>query len=294
MRILLLSMTLCVCLSVGHVAAQRAVQPRDQAKPPAAAAANADFSSLARGWSALEAGQPDSAARAADTILGRRPWDRAALTLKITAMSASSPTKGLDAYEQWIVAKHKDDAALLEPVAIAVLQQVAKGTNPTHQMAALTALAAAHVAGAREALDAALASHPQPQAQIAADAEAARGGDPSALSRLTNAASNPAGASVDLVQALEQIGASGQSGLLLLVSAPNPQVRAAAVRALGRMKSETALPVLQSLFNGMDPGTRAPATIALAQMGDTRRHAGPCACRRDAGQQCPCGPAGGG
>jgi HEAT repeat protein len=270
MRILLLSTALCMCLPVGRAEAQRSGQARDQARPPAAAAANADFSSLARGWSALEAGQPDNAARAADTILGRRPWDRAALTLKITAMSVSSPMKGLDAYEQWIAAKHADDAALLEPVAIAVLQEIAKAPDATHRVAALTALATAQVAGAREALDAASGSRQESQAQLAADVDAVRRGDPTALDRMNKAAQTPAGASVDLVAALQQIGSSGVPGLLMLVKAANPQVRAAAIRALGATKSDAAIPVLQSLFDGMDPATRIPATIALAQMDDQR------------------------
>jgi HEAT repeat protein len=56
----------------------------------------------------------------------------------------------------------------------------------------------------------------------------------------------------------------------MLVNAGNPQVRAAAIRALGATKSDAAMPVLQSFFDGMDPATRIPATIALAQMGDQR------------------------
>jgi HEAT repeat protein len=246
-------------------------QARDRATTPSnAAAAESDAAALARGWTAVAAGQFNNGASAANGILRRRPWDRAALTLKISALSGAAPLNGLDAYEQWIAAKHKEDPALLEPVAIATLQEIAKGSDRTHRIAALTALVTAHVAGAREALDAALASRPQSQEGFAADADAARRGDQAALGRLSAAAGNPAGASVDLVRALEQLGSSGESGLLMLLNAGNPQVRAAAIRALGAMKSERALPVLQSLFDGMDPATRIPATIALAELGDTR------------------------
>jgi HEAT repeat protein len=245
-------------------------QVRDRATtPPTAAAAESDAAAVARGWAAVAAGQFDNGARAADGVLRRRPWDRAALTLKISAMSAAAPLSGLDVYEQWVNAKHKDDAALLEPVAIATLQEIAKGPDATHRIPSLTALVAAHVAGAKEALDSALAARPQSQEGYAADAEAARQGDQGALGRLVVASGNPASATVELVRALEQIGAAGESGLLMLVTVPNPQVRAEVILALGRMKSERALPVLQAAFGGMDPATRVPATIALAQLGDT-------------------------
>jgi HEAT repeat protein len=271
MKTILVGVALCFCLSADNLLAQGAGQTRDRATPPSnAAAANADVSTLARGWTALEAGQFANAARAADAILRRRPWDRAALTLRITAMSSAAPLNGLDAYEQWIAAKHKDDSGLLEPVAIAVLQEIAKGSDPTHRQAALTALATAQVAGAREALDAALASRPQSQMDVAADGDAASRGDTAAVGRLNAAAANPAGASVDLVRALEQIGSSGEAGLVMLVNGGSPPVRAAAIRALGAMKSDRAPSLLQPFFDGMDPATRIPATIALAQLGDTR------------------------
>src|SRR5262249_55755448 len=117
-------------------------QARDRAAtPPNAAAADADAAALARGWTAVAAGQYVNGPRGAETILARRPWDRAALTLKIDALSAAAPLNGLDAYEQWLAAtKHKDDAALLEPVAIAMLQEIAKGKPPELQRLALTAL----------------------------------------------------------------------------------------------------------------------------------------------------------
>ena len=247
-------------------------QVRDRATPPASngTVGESDVATLARGWTAAAAGQSENAARAADAVLSRRPWDRAALTLKIEALSEVAALRGLDAYEQWVAAGHKDDAALLEPVPIAVLQETAKETDRTHRVTALTALVTARVSGARESLDKELAVHQQSQGAFLADADAARAGDQAALGRLSAAAGNPVGASVDLVRALEQIGAAGESGLLMLANAPNPQVRAAAIRALGAMKSERALPILQSLFEGMDPATRVPATIALAQQGDPR------------------------
>jgi len=261
---------LSACLASHTYAQTGGQQPRDRAPRPANAGANTDASTLASGWTALASGQFDNAAKAAEQILRRRPWDRAALTLKITAMSASAPLSGLDAYEQWIAAKHNEDAAFLEPVAIAVLQEVAKGADVNRRSLALTALAASQVAGAREALDAVAASQSGAQARLATEADAARGGDAAAVGRLNAQAGDRAAASVALAQALQEIGSGGEPGLLMLINAQNPAVRAAAVRALASMKSERALPVFQTLFDGMDPATRVPATIALAQAGDAR------------------------
>jgi hypothetical protein len=246
-------------------------QVRDRATTTAKAAlGESDAATIARGWTAAAAGQFDNAATAADSILRRRPWDRAALTLKISARASLSPLSGLDAYEQWVAAGHKDDAALLEPVSIAVLRELSKGSDAGRRSSALSALATAQVAGAREALDAATASQPQPQAKVAADADAALHGDAAAVGRLNAQAGDRTAASVALAEALEQIGSGGEPGLLMLVNAANPAVRKAAVRALVTMKSERALSVFQSLFDGMDPATRIPATIALAQNGDPR------------------------
>lgn len=247
-------------------------QVRDRATitPKGASADESDTAIVARGWASAAAGQFDNAAAAADSILRRRPWDRGALTLKITARASLAPLSGLDSYEQWVTAGHKDDAALLEPVPIAVLKELSKGSDAGRRSLALGALATAEVAGAREALDAAMASQPQPQAKVTADGDAARRGDAAAAARLNVEAGDRTAASVALVEALEQIGSGGEPGLMMLVNAANPAVRAAAVRALASMKSERALALFQSLFDGMDPATRIPATIALAQNGDPR------------------------
>src|SRR3954466_8214049 len=100
-------------------------QARERAAKPAAAAQGSDAAALAAGWTAVAAGRYDEAAKSAEQILRRRPWDRGALALRIGALAAAAPSRGLDAYEQWIGAKHSDDAGLLEPVAIATLREIA-------------------------------------------------------------------------------------------------------------------------------------------------------------------------
>src|SRR5215510_11235904 len=97
-----------------------------QAAPPRAQAAavprHPDAATLAKGWNDVASGQYDAAAKAADTVLQRRPWDGGALLLKISALSAAAPSRGLDAYEARLAQSHREDITLLEPVAIAVLQ----------------------------------------------------------------------------------------------------------------------------------------------------------------------------
>src|SRR6185503_19389120 len=92
---------IAIVLVVGAaIAAAARAQVRDRAAPPAGAPAS-DAATLAAGWTALATGRHDEAARQAETILQRRRWDRAALLLKISALSAASSTRGLDSYEQW-------------------------------------------------------------------------------------------------------------------------------------------------------------------------------------------------
>jgi len=244
-------------------------QVRDRSTtPPNSAVGESDAATLARGWTAAAAGQSENAARAADTVLGRRPWDRAALTLKIAALSAGAPLRGLDAYEQWVAAGHKDDAALLEPVPIAILQEIAKAKDPELQREALTALSAARVPGAREGLSALSNS---PENALALQVDAARGGDQTAMQSLIGAAATPTTATAALARALAGLGSSGEAGLLLLLqTAASPDARAEAARALGAIKSDRALTTLQSLFDDTDPRVRLSATVALGQLGDQR------------------------
>src|ERR1700752_871601 len=83
-------------------------QTRERSTRSAAAPPASDAGAIGAGWTAIAAGQYDEAVKRAETILRRRPWDRAALVLKISAHSAAAPLRGLDAYEQWINARHAD------------------------------------------------------------------------------------------------------------------------------------------------------------------------------------------
>ena len=189
--------TIVMVTALAGAPAMAAAQARDRAPRANAPAPPSDAATLAAGWTALAAGRHDEAVKSALTILQRRRWDRAALMLEITALSAIAPLRGLDAYEQAFIQKRTDDVSVLEPVVIATLQEIAAMSDPSMQRSALTALAASRVLGAPEKL-AALAGA---DSAVERDAEAARGGDVDARQRLTAAAAAPDSASAFLANA---------------------------------------------------------------------------------------------
>ena len=239
-------------------------QARDRAPVPAAVTAS-DAATLAAGWTALAASRQDEAARAADTILRRRPWDRGALVLKITALSAAAPSQALDAYERWLASRRPDDPGLLEPITIGVLQEIGKSADMHLQRIALKALVDARVSGAAEKME---ALPPQEEDRLAQDAAAAQAGDSAAAQRLGRAASLPERASPSLADALAASGTSGEGGLLLLLGSADASTRAAAARWLGGLKAESARDRLRTLQQDPDPVVRISATVSLAQMRD--------------------------
>jgi HEAT repeat protein len=203
--------------------------------------------------------------RSADAILTRRPWDRSAMLLKISALAATSPERALDVYDLAIGPKRADDPALLEPIAAATLQQIAGSNDPALKRSALQALAESGIPGAREALDRLPNTHDN---RIAADATAARAGDSAAAERLMVDAGAPVPQPTALADALASLGPTGEAGLLLLLGNQNPAARASAARALGTLKSESARQKLQAATQDADPVVRTAAMISLAKLGD--------------------------
>jgi len=252
-------------LILSAVLVAQAAPPREAAPPRPGTAQPSDAATLAQGWNALGLRQYDEAVKAADSVLRRRSWDRAAQVLKIAAASGASATRGLDAYELWIKQNHTDDAAMLEPVAIAVAQEMANGSRRELRGPAVRALVAARVAGARDTLDAARTDE---ETKIALDLDGARAGDRTAADRLQTQA-READAPPSLAQAFNELGVSaGEPGLLLLTRSTNPRTRQAAVEGLGNIKTDAARAGAARLQNDPDPGVRTAATIALARMQD--------------------------
>jgi hypothetical protein len=242
------------------MASVASAQVRD--RPATASAADSDAAILARGWNALAAGQRDAASSAAAQILSRTPWNHAAMALRIEALAAVDPLRGLDAYETWLAARTREDAGLLEPVPRAILRQIADSADADLRHEAVRLLAAAGVvlpAATRDLVD-----------QLASDAVRARAGDGAAIKRLDAAT---AAGTVDpaiLAEALESAGPTGTPMLMTMLTKPAGPARAAAAAALGRRKAEEARPQLQTLMSDPDPFVRSTAAVALARMGDDR------------------------
>lgn len=234
-------------------------QARDRA-PLRTAPAVSDAATLAAGWNALAAGQHAAAAREAAKILARTPWNHAAVTLRIEALSAVDPVRGLDAYETWLGNRPREDAGLLEPAARAILRQIAGGADADLRHDARRALAAAGVVMP--------AAPGNEEDQLEADAVRAKEGDSAALGRLLKATK----ASIDPGTLADIFASAGQAGTPLLMTMltgnPSGPARAAAAAALGRQKAEEARPALQKLMTDPDPYVRSTAAVALGRMGD--------------------------
>ena len=233
-------------------------QTRDQAAGRAAARPS-DAATLATGWTALAGGQLDAAARAAGQVLARAPWNHAAMALRIEALSAADPLRGLDAYEKWLASRPREDAGLLEPAPRAMLRQIAAGDSDLRREA-LRLLAAAGVSLPAGTAD--------PGDQLAADGAQAKNGDPAARKRLETAVAE---GTVDpglLADTLESAGPVGTPMLMTMLTKPAGPARAAAAAVLGRRKAEEAKPELRKLMMDPDPFVRSTAAVALARMGD--------------------------
>ncbi len=239
--------------------------PGAQVRDRAAAAVPAppsDATLLARGWTALANGQPTEAASAAAQLLARVPWHHSANALRIEALSASDPMKGLDTYEAWLALHRDEDAGLLAPVPRTILLQLATTADPDIRRQARNAL--------RDA------GYPQPQQpgereladQLADAAARVKGGDATALSRLQAVVTAGTADPQMVAKALEAGGPATTPLLVEMLGKPAAPVQAAAAAALGRRKAEEARPTLQKMLKGGDPMARSSAAVALARMGD--------------------------
>ena len=70
-------------------------------------------------------GRAAEAARIAEELLRQSPRDHAGATIVVLAAASSGAGAALDAYERWLDASRHEDAFILEPVARAVLQEIA-------------------------------------------------------------------------------------------------------------------------------------------------------------------------
>jgi HEAT repeat protein len=240
----------------------RASAAQSSQRAAGARADGSDAATLARGWTALAAGRASEAVAAADQILRRVPWSHPAIALRIEALSATDAIRGLDAYDAWIAPRKTEDAGLIEPIARAVLDQVAHSRETDLAREAVRLLGQARVSVPADLTSALSAGDP-----FGADAALAAKGDGPALQRLAAAAVAAETRDKTLVaNALEAAGAAGVPGLESMLSDRIGPNRAAAAAALGRLEAPGAAAALQHAFTDQDPFVRSSAAVALARL----------------------------
>jgi HEAT repeat protein len=253
MKKILASMALSVaCVTVGFAQAQRT---------RSAPAADPDALQMSRAWAALAENRLDEATAAAEQVAGRSaPLAHEATGLLIRVEAGRDRVKAaLAAYERWLRQAGRDDRFLLHPIAHRVLATLSRASDPAVRAAATARLI-------RAGLPANVAANDQDISAIAARAE---GGDKAAQQQLSQlVTTDAASVRVGTVKALASAGTAAVPQLTALLAHRTPDVRAAAVEALGNIGGQQTVTALQGMRNDPDPNVRLRVTVALAQAGD--------------------------
>jgi HEAT repeat protein len=221
-----------------------------------------DAAILARAWAAVAAGQTAEAVSLADGLLARRPRHHDAVAVKIAALvEAGQTAAALDAYERRQTLVRHEDPYLLEPIALSVLRDLARASDPGLRIEAAGRLAEAGDPRGREILSG---------AGPAAAATLAGLGDPASLETVHARAVAPDTFDRSRIAAeLGRIGNPASADILRrFLTDPSPATRAAAAEALGRLKSPEAIPDLKKALEDERFVVRAQAAAALAKLGD--------------------------
>lgn len=244
--------------------------PLAAARPAAASPALRAAEQLAAGWGALASGRTEAAEAIADRLIQAGPRRHEALALKISArVQAGHPETALDDYEQWMKSAPHEDVFLLQPVAVGVLEALARAAELAVRVDALQALAEAGDDTAPVRLARIAASGP---GSGAADEALARIANPEAIVRLSRRVDTPS-PRADVSGAIEALAAVHPSGAAKTIAAaldparPMP-TKLAAARALGMLGGSEAIPQLRRALLDPDPPVRMAAAAALARLGD--------------------------
>jgi len=209
---------------------------------PALAQTNPEDTALSRAYAALAAGRTAEAQRVAQDVLAEQPRHHGAATVAVLAASTQGGQAGLDAYENWLAASRHEDPFILEPVALAIVGQLAAEKGPVGDDAKALS------DGGSQAPTSADRGR-----QLAADLAAAQGGS--------------------RVLRLRELGLTGYreaaAQVLRLLSDPTPEIRAAAADTLGQLGATEAIPQLQALLADPASEVRSSAAVALHRLGDS-------------------------
>lgn len=253
-----------------------APQPIGQTRPVAPPAARGAASTpargtdeLAKGWSALASGRAGDAEAIADQLLQAGARRHEALALKIAArIQTGRAEAALDAFEQHLRQGAAEDVYLLQPIARAHLDALARSTDMRVRIEALAALAQA---GDRDAA-AQLADLSAADTTGTADMALADLDNPQAIARLEARVKTP-GVRADVSDAIDALAKSkAASSIPSIIAALDPSrpvpTRMSAARALGRLEARNAIPQLKQALRDPDPPVRMMAAVALARLGD--------------------------
>ena len=200
------------------------------------------------------------------------PRDAAAATIA-AALADLKIDQALVAYDAYVNAVKTSDIQLLRPIARAELERAAQSADRELAADALERLARADDAAALSSLKRAAAADASVSRDVLAPLiSLARLGDKDALARLGARLQAEASAEtkVQVIQVLQNANASAQApAVAAMLDDPAPNVRAAAVVAVGALRYREAIPKLKTLYGSDLPTVRLLAGVALTRFGDT-------------------------
>jgi HEAT repeat protein len=223
---------------------------------------------LAEGWSALAGGRAADATRAAAQIFKTAPGDHDAASLAIAAaLTGPNAMPALDAYERWLQASQREDASLLEKIAVGFLRRLSDSGETRISYAALAALARHGDADARTQLGTLVDN---PALGVEAETALAAAGIAAGVDRLRDRIA--AGGRPGTGQAIEALKNSGHESaagaIAIALKDPSPPSRIAAAYALADLGATAAIPQLKQAAADPEPSVRAAVELALGLLGD--------------------------
>jgi hypothetical protein len=208
-----------------------------------------DARELGRAWSAFAEGRLDEAGALAEKVAAASPTlghEASGLLIRIEA-GRERVQQALAAYERWLQQARREDRFLLHPVAHRVLATLGRSKDPAVREAANDRLV---------------------RAGLAAPPDQAPGNRPPDQNVPPAGAPGEGAVRVGQVKALAAAGAASIPELTALLTNRAPDVRAAAIEALGTIGGPGAVTALQGVRNDPDPYVRLRAAVGLAQAGD--------------------------
>jgi HEAT repeat protein len=244
----------------------RAQQPSPSIPPAALQPPVLDeVSLLAQGWLLLSQASAVPAAERAREALQRVPNHAGALTLLIEAEIVRGGTiSGLLEYERWLGERKFEEPLVLRRLARSMLRDRSLAPDPEVKTAALRALAEDGDAASLGELNKAMAS-----GDTAATRALAESGNTAAVRSLIDKLN------AGLTEPMAAFESLSQSGSPLAIKAalahlqdPKPEIRGAAVDALGRLHARDAIDPVRALLNDGSGFVHGRAALALVRLGD--------------------------